>query len=139
MRACTAMESGMAPTTPPTHFAYRQIDVFSRVPFSGNGLTVFLEAEGLPTGAMQRITQEMRQFESIFLRGTRGAALTEARLFTMEEELDFAGHPVLGAACVLHERPPELGRGASWGIQPHAGGWPVTTTRHATWDRAPRD
>jgi trans-2,3-dihydro-3-hydroxyanthranilate isomerase len=135
----TAMESGMAPTTSPTHFAYRQVDVFSRVPFSGNGLTVFLEAEGLLTGAMQRITQEMRQFESIFLRGTRGAAVTEARLFTMEEELDFAGHPVLGAACVLHERQPELGRDASWRIQLHAGVVPVTTTRHETWYDATMD
>jgi predicted PhzF superfamily epimerase YddE/YHI9 len=139
MRVYTAMESGMAPTTPPTHFAYRQVDVFSRVPFSGNGLTVFLEAAGLPTGAMQRITQEMRQFESIFLRGTRGAAVTEARLFTMEEELDFAGHPVLGAACVLHERQPELGRDASWRIQLHAGVVPVTTTRHETWYDATMD
>ena len=139
MRACTAMESSMAPTTPPTHFAYRQVDVFSRVPFSGNGLTVFLEAEGLPTSAMQRITQEMRQFESIFLRGTKGAAVTEARLFTMEEELDFAGHPVLGAACVLHERQPELGRDASWRIQLHAGVVPVTTTRHETWYDATMD
>src|SRR5260370_39331722 len=105
MRACTAMESGMAPTTPPTHFAYRQVDVFSRVPFSGNGLTVFLEAEGLPTSAMQRITQEMRQFESIFLRGTKGAAVTQARPFTMEEELHFAGAPALRAGCVRLARP----------------------------------
>jgi trans-2,3-dihydro-3-hydroxyanthranilate isomerase len=133
------MESGMAPTTPPTHFAYRQVDVFSHVPFSGNGLTVFLEAEGLPTSAMQRITQEMRQFESIFLRGTSNAAVTEARIFTMEEELDFAGHPVLGAACVLHERRPALGREASWRFQLHAGVVPVTTTRHETWYDATMD
>src|SRR5258708_7281175 len=133
MRVYTAMESSMDPPTSPTHFAYGQVDVFSGVPFSGNGLTVFLEARGLPTSAMQRTTQEMRQFESIFLRGTSNEAVTEARIFTMEEELDFAGHPVLGAACVLHERRPELGREASWRFQLHAGVVPVTTTRHETW------
>src|SRR5260370_18053736 len=93
MRACTAMESGMAPTTPPTHFAYRQVDVFSRVPFSGNGLTVFFEAEGLPTSAMQRITQEMRQVAAIFLPGTGGAAGPPGRPLPDEEETRFPRPP----------------------------------------------
>ena len=44
------------------------VDVFAREPLSGNGLSVFLLDEGLPTHAMQSITQEMRQFETIFLR-----------------------------------------------------------------------
>ena len=50
---------------------------------------------------MQRLTQEMRQIESIFLsaRHDHGAS---ARIFTEDEELPFAGHPVLGAAAVLH-------------------------------------
>jgi hypothetical protein len=32
-----------------------------------NGLVVFLNTEQWSTSAMQRLTQEMRQFESIFL------------------------------------------------------------------------
>ena len=43
------------------------VDVFAREPLSGNGLSVFLLDDELPTLAMQRITQEMRQFETIFL------------------------------------------------------------------------
>lgn len=42
----------------------------------------------------------MKQFESIFLSDISPAGAT-ARVFTVEEELPFAGHPVLGAAAVL--------------------------------------
>jgi PhzF family phenazine biosynthesis protein len=69
---------------------------------SGNGLSVFLLDEELPTHAMQRITQEMRQFETIFLRRIEESSRFNARIFTMEEELPFAGHPVIGAAARLH-------------------------------------
>lgn len=83
---------------------YRHVDVFSKAPLSGNGLTVFTNCEGLSTEAMQKITQEMRQFESIFLFPTAESHRFQARIFTIEEELDFAGHPILGAAAVLHEQ-----------------------------------
>ncbi|WP_374568852.1 PhzF family phenazine biosynthesis protein [Ideonella sp.] len=81
--------------------SYFHVDVFAAGPLSGNGLAVFLDTDGWSAAAMQRITQEMRQFESIFLSriGPDGAI---ARVFTVEEELPFAGHPVLGAAAVLH-------------------------------------
>lgn len=78
------------------------VDVFAREPLSGNGLSVFLLDEELPTGVMQRITQEMRQFETIFLRRTERSSRFSARIFTMEEELPFAGHPVIGAGALLH-------------------------------------
>lgn len=81
---------------------YYHVDVFSDKRFSGNGLTVFPESQGLSKAAMQAITVEMRQFESIFLRHRQGD-IFEANVFTMEEELDFAGHPSLGAAATLHE------------------------------------
>ncbi len=52
---------------------------------------------------MQRITEEMRHFESIFLQEMNGGGTTwRARVFDLTEELDFAGHPVIGAASVLH-------------------------------------
>ena len=80
---------------------WRHVDVFADAPFTGNGLTVFPDAGALSPETMQRVTQEMRQFESIYLipKGDRIAA----RIFTEQEELDFAGHPVLGAAAVLFE------------------------------------
>lgn len=87
-----------------THLTYRHVDVFSHMPLSGNGLTVFSNCEGLDTQTMQKITQEMKQFESIFLFPTENAHCFSARIFTVEEELAFAGHPILGAAAVLHER-----------------------------------
>lgn len=82
---------------------YRHVDVFSSTPFSGNGVTVFMNCEKFSAENMQKITQEMRQFESIFLSSTGDPRRFNARIFTMEEELEFAGHPILGAACVLHE------------------------------------
>ncbi|HMI86044.1 MAG TPA: PhzF family phenazine biosynthesis protein [Polyangiaceae bacterium] len=77
------------------------VDVFATGPLTGNGLTVFLDTEQWSSSLMQRLTQEMRQFESIFLSEITPTGAT-ARVFTVEEELPFAGHPVLGAAAVLH-------------------------------------
>ncbi len=81
---------------------YYHVDVFSDKKFSGNGLSVFPNAENLDKNMMQLITQEMRQFESIFLCNTNDNSV-RAYIFTMEEELDFAGHPLIGAAAVLHD------------------------------------
>ncbi|HSU34058.1 MAG TPA: PhzF family phenazine biosynthesis protein [Propionibacteriaceae bacterium] len=82
---------------------YRHVDVFSRYAFQGNGLMVVLGAAGLSTGVQQQLTREVRQFETVFVGdldlATRTASL---RVFTEDEELGFAGHPVLGASAVLH-------------------------------------
>jgi len=81
---------------------YYHVDVFSKEPFAGNGLTVFTGTEGFSKSTMLQLTQEMRQFESIFLQDLTGNKV-RAYIFTCEEELDFAGHPVLGAAGTLHD------------------------------------
>jgi len=82
---------------------FQHVDVFADTPFTGNSVTVFLSNGTLTAGQMLAITREFRHFESIFL----GPAVTEthwpARVFDLDEELDFAGHPVLGAAAVLHD------------------------------------
>lgn len=82
---------------------YYHADVFCKEPMTGNGLTVFI-AKAFPESAvMQQIAREFKQFETIFLV-RRGDTAFDARIFTVEEELDFAGHPVLGAAAVVqHE------------------------------------
>ncbi len=82
---------------------YYHADVFCKEPMTGNGLTVFI-APAIPERAvMQQIAREFRQFETIFLV-RRSDVVFDARIFTVEEELDFAGHPVLGAAAVVqHE------------------------------------
>ena len=83
---------------------YYQVDVFSKLPLKGNGLSVFLDCNKLNRNIMQKITYEFRQFESIFISKTIEKNTFKASVFTMEEELDFAGHPILGAAVVIYEK-----------------------------------
>lgn len=83
---------------------YKHVDVFSKIPFSGNSLSVFFPTSMLETSYMQKIAEEMRHFESIFLYPTKFHNEYQARIFTMEEELDFAGHPIIGAACAIHDK-----------------------------------
>lgn len=107
---------------------YRHVDVFTDRPFSGNGLTVFVLEQELSTELMQEITREMRQFESIFLFPTNQPNTFRARVFTMEEELDFAGHPTLGAASALHEKFLPNEKSAQWKIKFNAKETLVTTS-----------
>ena len=78
------------------------VDVFSKGPFSGNGLTVVFVDNRLSKELMQQIAVEFKQFETIFLEKITEDTY-EARIFTTQEELDFAGHPILGAAAVVHK------------------------------------
>lgn len=82
---------------------YHLVDVFSKKPFSGNGLSIFSDANKLDKKMMQRLTQEMRQFESIFYHQKNDGNF-RAYIFTMEEELDFAGHPLFGLSALIHSQ-----------------------------------
>jgi PhzF family phenazine biosynthesis protein len=95
---------------------YSHVDVFSRLPFGGNSLPVFPDARGLNSEQMLRITQEMRHFEAIFLEPTDQPGIVRARIFDLFDELPFAGHPIIGAAAVLHEQS-GLGGAQSWQFQ----------------------
>lgn len=81
---------------------YVHVDVFSPRPYSGNSLAVFPGAAGFTASQMLALTRELRHFESIFLEAQDDARAFRARVFDLIGELDFAGHPVIGAACVLH-------------------------------------
>jgi PhzF family phenazine biosynthesis protein len=81
---------------------YVHVDVFSSRPYGGNSLAVFPDARGITGDQMLRITQELRHFETIFLEPVRADGTVPARVFDLEEELPFAGHPIIGAAGVLH-------------------------------------
>lgn len=81
---------------------YYHVDVFTDKKFSGNGLTIFIAEQQLDKALMQTLTGEMRQFESIFLSKIESNRC-RAFIFTTEEELDFAGHPIIGAAATLHD------------------------------------
>ncbi len=91
-------------TSAPVNLAYSHVDVFSPVPFGGNSLPVFCDAADLGGEQMLRITQELRHFETIFLRPTDDPDTVKARIFDLFSELPFAGHPIIGAAAVLHQR-----------------------------------
>jgi trans-2,3-dihydro-3-hydroxyanthranilate isomerase len=96
--------------------AFSHVDVFSQSPFGGNSLPVFPDAPDLSAEQMLRITQEMRHFEAIFLQPTDQPGTVRARIFDLFGELPFAGHPVIGAAAVLHERSGVVGA-RSWQFQ----------------------
>jgi trans-2,3-dihydro-3-hydroxyanthranilate isomerase len=81
---------------------FQLVDVFTSTPYRGNSLSVFPDAGGLSTDQMAQITGELRQFESIFLNPAGPQHHWQAHIFDLFEELGFAGHPVIGAACVLH-------------------------------------
>jgi trans-2,3-dihydro-3-hydroxyanthranilate isomerase len=115
---------------------FRHVDVFSKELLSGNGLIVFASEHEVRPGMMQALTREMRQFESIFLKSTADPNVVKARVFTMEEELDFAGHPLLGAAAVLHQQRSPERQTASWTIELRQKTVPIVTTREKSWYRA---
>ncbi len=77
---------------------FQLVDVFHDGPFSGNPLAVVLDAEGLSTEEMQRIARWLNLSETAFLLPpTTRAADYRVRIFTLERELPFAGHPTLGS------------------------------------------
>jgi len=85
-----------------------QVDVFTDRALTGNSLAVFLDGRGLSTEQMQALAREMNLSETTFiLPGDAAAEKTggvRVRIFTVQEELPFAGHPTLGTAFVLRGR-----------------------------------
>jgi len=89
----------------PRRYSMTQWDVFASKPLQGNSLAVFSDARGLNEDEMQAIAKEMNLSETTFIlprdpeterqRGSR------VRIYTVQEELPFAGHPTLGTAFSL--------------------------------------
>src|SRR5215831_2790565 len=86
-------------------FAFTQWDVFSSNPLEGNSLAVLSDARGLSAEEMQTIAKEMNLSETTFVlprdSDTERERGTRVRIFTVQEELPFAGHPTLGTAFAL--------------------------------------
>ncbi|MEO7787614.1 MAG: PhzF family phenazine biosynthesis protein [Sphingomicrobium sp.] len=77
---------------------YWLVDVFGTGRFSGNPLPVISGADVLPQTEMQRIARWFGYSETAFLVApTDPAADYRVRIFTLDRELPFAGHPTLGA------------------------------------------
>ncbi|WP_062317813.1 PhzF family phenazine biosynthesis protein [Demequina maris] len=82
-----------------TTHPFRQVDVFGSGPFTGNPVAVVLDADGLTDADMARIARWTNLSETTFvLPPTDPAADYRVRIFTVAEELPFAGHPTLGTA-----------------------------------------
>jgi len=82
---------------------YAIADVFTDTPLEGNQVAVFTDGRGLPADQMQRAARELNLSETVFfLPPERGGDLW-IRIFTPATELPFAGHPVLGSACLAGE------------------------------------
>lgn len=81
-----------------------QCDVFSPIPYQGNGLTVVVDAEGLTDEQMQRFAAWTNLAETTFLLPPSDpTADYRVRIFTPSREMLFAGHPTLGScASWLH-------------------------------------
>lgn len=81
---------------------FKQVDVFSSVPFMGNPLAVVLGADGLDGAQMQAIARWTGLSETTFVLAPRDpAADYRVRIFSPEMEFPFAGHPTLGTAHAL--------------------------------------
>ena len=84
---------------------YVTVDVFTDRAFGGNPLAVVLDAEGLSTDEMQAIAREFNYSETTFVLPPRDKAHdAEVRIFTVNSEIPFAGHPNVGTAFVLASR-----------------------------------
>ena len=87
-------------------YEFVQLDVFTQTPLTGNPLAIFTDARGLSDQQMQALAREMNLSETTFILPRAPEVEAEkgkrVRIFTVEEELPFAGHPTLGTALYLH-------------------------------------
>jgi trans-2,3-dihydro-3-hydroxyanthranilate isomerase len=81
---------------------YITVDVFTDRAFGGNPLAVVLDAGGLSTAQMQAIASEFNYSETTFVLPPQDQAHdAQVRIFTVNREIPFAGHPNVGTAFVL--------------------------------------
>lgn len=90
------------------------VDVFAEEKYKGNQLAVFLDAENLSDAQMLQIARETNFAESTFITavGVQSGIVT-IRIFTPQQEMQFAGHPIIGTSWllmnkILENRPQEI-------------------------------
>jgi trans-2,3-dihydro-3-hydroxyanthranilate isomerase len=116
-------------------YEFVQLDVFTQTPLAGNPLAIFTDARGLNDGEMQALAREMNLSETTFILA-RDAA-TEAqegkkvRIFTVDQELPFAGHPTLGTSLYLYASAPNQTKSVEITLDLKAGKIPVRFTANS--------
>jgi trans-2,3-dihydro-3-hydroxyanthranilate isomerase len=108
---------------------YCVVDVFTGQALKGNPLAVVMNPGGLTAELMQSIAREFNLSETSFIERRAGAVEqaegVRVRIFTTQEELNFAGHPTLGTASVLKLEAPETVEGDTVRLQLNVGTVPV--------------
>lgn len=79
------------------------LDVFTTKRFRGNQVAIVKLEDPLPDISMQMIAREFNLSETVFLRQENDGAL-KINIFTPVNEMDFAGHPVIGVGHALFQR-----------------------------------
>ena len=78
------------------------VDVFTDKKYAGNQLAVFLDAENLSSNEMQKMAREINFAESTFVtKLDKENNKAEIKIFTPSQEMQFAGHPIIGTSWVL--------------------------------------
>jgi PhzF family phenazine biosynthesis protein len=81
---------------------FRQVDVFTTVPYQGNPVAVILDGDGLTTEQMQTIARWTNLSETTFVcKPAQPEADYRLRIFCPASEMRFAGHPTIGSAHAL--------------------------------------
>jgi trans-2,3-dihydro-3-hydroxyanthranilate isomerase len=108
---------------------YFVVDVFTDTALKGNPLAVVMNTAGLSTEQMHAIAREFNLSETTFIErraaGVERAEGVRVRIFTTQEELNFAGHPTLGTASVLKLKAAEAVDGDTVRLAENVGAVPV--------------
>jgi len=81
---------------------YLQYDVFTDKPLAGNQLAVFTDTAGLTAEQMQAMTRETKFSECTFVQPAETPGTdVRLRIFGPANEMQFAGHPVIGSTFAL--------------------------------------
>jgi len=120
----------------PAHtYEFIQLDVFTQTALAGNPLAIFPDARGLNDGEMQALAREMNLSETTFIlprdAATEAGEGKKVRIFTVEEELPFAGHPTLGTALYLYASESNQKKPAEISLDLKAGKIPVRFTANS--------
>lgn len=85
-------------------YHFYQVDVFAETKYAGNQLAVIRNAKGLSDSEMQKIAREMNFSETTFIISDEEKNNGyDVRIFSLDEELPFAGHPTLGTAFIIQQ------------------------------------
>jgi len=116
-------------------YEFTQVDVFTRTPLAGNPLAIFPDARGLNDAEMQALAREMNLSETTFVfprdLATEARDGKKVRIFTVETELPFAGHPTLGTSLYLYASESNQKKPAEMVLNLKAGKIPVRFTANS--------